>query len=184
MLRSPDDIVIDGVPLSQQIVDHGHWQRGKGGKRLVLCRADISRADLSRADLSRANLSRADLSGANLYRASLFGANLSRANLSDANLSCADLSDAGLSGCIGNMRAIRSMQIDTWPVTYTANTLQIGCQRHPIAKWREWGTEAGRRWIAAMDGKALEWAERNLALVMAMIDANPATPTGHEKEAA
>ena len=144
MLRSPDDIVIDGVPLSQQIVDHGHWQRGKGGKRLVLCRADLSGADIS-----------------------------------DANIS-----DADLAGCIGNMRAIRSMQIDTWPVTYTANTLQIGCQRHPIAKWREWGTEAGRRWIAAMDGKALEWAERNLALVMAMIDANPATPTGHEKEAA
>jgi hypothetical protein len=172
--RKPEDIIIDGVPLSRHIYDHGEWRRGKGGKRLALPRADLFRADLSGADLSGA-----DLSGANISRADLSGADLSGATLTRANLS-----GANLSGCIGNMREIRSMQIDTWPVTYTADTLQIGRQRHPIAKWREWDTETGRVWIGAMNGKALEWAERNLALVLAIIDANPATPTGHEKEAA
>jgi hypothetical protein len=80
------------------------------------------------------------------------------------------------------MKEIRTMQIDTWQIGYTADTLQIGCQSHAIDKWRKWNTEAGRKWIEQMDSKALEWADKNLALVLQIIDANPATPTGHEKE--
>jgi hypothetical protein len=79
------------------------------------------------------------------------------------------------------MREVKTIQIDTWEISYTADTLQIGCQTHPIDKWRKWNTEAGRKWVKMMDGKALEWADRNLGLVLAMIDANPATPTGHEE---
>jgi hypothetical protein len=136
--------------------------------------ADLSRADLCGANLSRANLSRADLCGADLSRANLYGANLGGANLYGANLCGADLL------CQGNMREIRTMQFDAWAIGYTADTLRIGCQHHPIEKWRKWSTDAGRAWIAKMDSAALAWADRNLALVLAMIDANPATPTGHE----
>jgi hypothetical protein len=49
-------------------------------------------------------------------------------------------------------------------------------------KGRKWDTVAGRKWIEQMDSKALEWEDRNLGLVLQIIDANPATPTGHEKE--
>ena len=116
---------------------------------------------------------KADLRGANLSRA-----NLSRANLREANLSGADLRGAGLSGanlrCFGNMKQLRTMQIDSWQIGYTHDTLQIGCRRHPIDKWREWNTEAGRVWVSMMDNGALAWADRNLALVLALIDANPA----------
>jgi hypothetical protein len=84
--------------------------------------------------------------------------------------------------CFGNMKEIRTLQIDTWQIGYTADTLQIGCQRHSIDKWRKWDTEAGRKWIEQMDSNALEWADKNLALVLQIIDANPATPTGHENE--
>jgi len=146
--------------------------------------ADLSGANLSGAYLRGANLSGADLSGADLSGAFLRGANLRGADLNGAYLSGADLRGANLSGadllCMGNMREIRTMQIDTWPIGYTADTLQIGCQSHAIEKWRKWDTEAGRKWIASMDSKALAWAERNMSLVLAIIDANPATPTGHE----
>jgi hypothetical protein len=150
------------VELKTILADHALWLRGKGGKR----------ADLRGANLSEANLSGANLSGANLSGADLFGANLSEADLSGADLLCQ-----------GNMRELRTMQFDTWPLGYTADTLQIGCQRHPIEKWRKWNTDAGREWIAKMDSTALAWADRNLSLVLAMIDANPATWTGHEAKA-
>lgn len=108
------------------------------------------------------------------------------ADLSEANLSGADLRWANLRGanllCFGNMREIRTMQIDTWEIGYTADTLQIGCQRHAISKWRKaWGGgEAGREWISSMEQKAPDWADKNLSIVLTIIDANPATPTGHE----
>jgi hypothetical protein len=127
----------------------------------------------------RANLRGANLRGANLESANLRGADLRGANLEGANLRVANLRGANLL-CFGNMREIRTMQIYTWDIGYTSETLQIGCQHHAIDKWRKWNTDAGRKWIASMDSEAMAWAERNLALVLAMIDANPATPTGHE----
>ncbi|MGA1207889.1 MAG: pentapeptide repeat-containing protein, partial [Litorivicinaceae bacterium] len=111
-------------------------------------------------------LREADLQGATLRGADLWGADLREADLR----------------CFGNMKEIKTMQIDRWEIGYTADTLQIGCQRHPIDKWRKWNTDAGRKWIEQMDNKALEWADRNLGLVLQMIDANPATPTGHEEK--
>jgi hypothetical protein len=116
----------------------------------------------------------ADLSGADLFGADLSGADLFGADLRGADLSGADLL------CQGNMRELRTMQIDRWAIGYTADTLQIGCQRHAIEKWRKWTTPAGREWVAMMDNHALAWADHNLALVLAIIDANPAIPTGHE----
>jgi len=163
--------------------DHALWLRDQGGKR-----ADLRVADLRGADLRGANLRWADLSEANLRGANLRWADLSEANLREANLSVADLRGADLSGadllCHGNMRELRTMQIGTWAVAYTDDTLQIGCQRHLIDKWREWNTEAGRKWIARMDHEALAWADRNLALILQIIDANPAAPTGQESDGA
>ena len=148
--------------------------------------ANLRRANLEGAKLLRANLEGANLEGANLRGANLWGANLEGANLWGANLEEANLEGANLEGayftCFGNMKEIRTMQVDTWKISYTADTLQVGCQRHPIDKWRKWDTVAGRKWIEQMDSKALEWADRNLGLVLQIIDANPATPTGHEKE--
>ena len=155
---------------------HGLWLAEVAGGvranlRLANLRlANLHGADLSGADLRGANLYGANLSGADLYGADLYGANLRGANLSGANLCGADLL------AIGNMRELRTLHIGTWQIGYTHDTLQIGCRTHPIEKWRKWNTPAGRKWISHMDEKALEWADRNLALVLAIIDANPATP--------
>lgn len=118
--------------------------------------ANLSEADLRGANLSRADLSGANLRGASLSRADLSEANLSGADLSWANLFGADLSGTNLFGTIGNMRELKSMQCDTWSVTWTADTVQIGCQRHTIAEWWAFNDAA----ISNMDDKALVWWQK------------------------
>ena len=173
--------------IKEALKKHADWLHGKeGGGRANLEEANLEGAYLRGANLRGANLEEANLRRANLEEANLRGANLRGANLWGANLEEANLEGANLEGayftCFGNMKEIRTMQVDTWKIGYTADTLQVGCQRHPIDKWRKWDTVAGRKWIEQMDSKALEWADRNLGLVLQIIDANPATPTGHEKE--
>ena len=146
---------MDRDDLNEVLRLHKMWLDGeRGGER----------ADLRGAYLRRANLRLADLEGADLR-----GAYLEEANLRGAEFLC-----------FGNMMEIKTLQIDRWSVGYTAQDLQIGCQRHPIEKWRKWNTPAGRKWISAMDKDAENWAEKHLGLILAIIDASPATPTGHE----
>jgi hypothetical protein len=130
--------------------------------------ADVQGADLSNADLRSANLSDTDLRGANLR-----DTDLSDANLRGANLSYADLRDADLR-CLGNKSQIKTLQVNKWNVGYTYNTLQIGCQRHPIEKWMKWDTVAGHKWIDRMDDDALEWANKFLPIILNLITVSPA----------
>lgn len=108
-------------------------------------------------------------------RANLSDANLRYADLSDADLSGANLSDANLWGCCGNLVNVKSVWLDTYKVTYTADVMQIGCQRHEIAKWWAFSGEE----IARMDSKALEWWARFKPLLMQIIELSPAEPTGY-----
>ena len=153
---------------------HKKWVNGeKGGVKANLSGANLSGANLSganlfRADLSEANLSGANLSGANLFRADLHGADLSEADLYRANLCETNLL------CLGNMKQIKNLQFDKWRIGYTKDTLQIGCQRHLIEKWKKWKTEAGKVWVSKMDVDALTWAEKYLDLVLTIIDKSPA----------
>jgi len=168
--------------------------------------ADLSCADLSRADLSDAslfganlycaNLSRAYLSRADLFDASLFGAELSGADLSRAYLSCADLSDASLfgaelsgadlsraylSGANGLNDYLKCIQIDQYPITYTSDALQIGCERHAISDWADFDDHR----IAKMDGKyALKFWRKYKAWIFQTIEMCPAKPTGYVKQEA
>ncbi len=121
-----------------------------------------------------ANLYGANLSRANLYGANLDGASLSRASLSRANLYGANLSRASLDGASGVNEFIKCIQIDTYPVTYTAEVIQIGCQRHTHQEWAEF-TDAE---IRAMDGKkALEWWTKYKTWLFQTIQMCPAAPT-------
>ena len=122
-----------------------------------LCRANLIGADLCKADLCRANLCRANLYKADLYRANLSGATLCIADLRGADLEGADLVGASLEGanlsgasllCTGNMKEIRTMQIDTYRISFTKETLQIGCKRHLIEEWKSFSDEE----ISKMDG--------------------------------
>jgi len=91
--------------LAEIVLEHGLWLGGGGGIRADFSGADLSWANLDRVNLSRANLSRADLS---------------RANLSEA---------------VGNNNKIKTIQSGLYLITYTSETMWIGCKSASIADW-------------------------------------------------
>lgn len=106
-----------------------------------------------------------------------------RADLSDADLSAADLRGADLHdtkigsicslwGTIGNMREIKSLQCDTWIVTYTSTNMQIGCQLHAIADWWQFSDDD----ISQMDVRALDWWRVWKPILQRIIEVSPAVP--------
>ena len=134
--------------------------------------ADLSDANLWGANLSGANLMNANLSDANLWGANLRGANLRDANLSGADLWGADLSGANLSGVAGNRKQIKSIFVfESYPVTYTYNSMQIGCELHNIDDW--WSFDDER--ILEMDGdKALSFWKEYKETIKMIIEKSPA----------
>lgn len=141
--------------------------------------ADLTYADLSHADLRKANLSYANLSFANLHDANLSGANLSGAELNNAYLSGANLSGANLSGaelynCTGNMREIKSLQLEKYCVAYTSEVIQIGCKQYPIQKWFSFSDKQ----IDKMESGALAWWYKWKDYIRQTIELSPARSTG------
>jgi len=165
--------------LKEILQKHQLWlDNDEGGERADLSAADLRFANLRFAnlrfaDLRYANLRYANLSCADLSAADLRYADLRSANLRFADLSCADLRSANLLA-VGNMVTVKSVQADIWPVAYTHDTLQIGCQRHLITEW--WAFEDKE--IERMDSRALTWWVVWKPILQAMISASPADPTG------
>ena len=95
-------------------------------------------------------------------RANLYGANLSRANLSGATLYGANLSGATLSF------KFAQAYLAPWSVLVTPEYIEIGCQRHPIDRWLDWGRQDDPEEIHAMHSKARAWWNRHKSIVLAM----------------
>ena len=147
--------------------------------RHALEKAVEAHSDLRGANLSDANLRGANLSDANLSGANLRGAYLSGAYLSDANLSGAYLSElSSIWGISGNCREVKAIQCDYWPVTYTAERMQIGCQFHTLAEWWSFTDEE----IGRMDSKALDWWQVWKPILQNIITLAPAVPGGAAPE--
>ena len=131
--------------------------RGADLYRADLYRADLRGVDLRGVDLRGAYLYRADLRGADLYRADLREANLREADLREADLHEADLRGADLREanlrCLGDMKIIHTMQLDTWEIGFTREFMTIGCQNHTIEQWRNFTDQE----IMKMEGGALLW---------------------------
>ena len=97
-----------------------------------------------------------------------------RADLSDADLRGADLSDADLNGVWGLNDWIKNIQIEDWPISYTSEIMQIGCQRHPLDAWRSFSDAE----IRAMDDrKALTFWHKWRETIFKIIEMAPAQPT-------
>lgn len=160
--------------LAEILGKHRAWLNDEEvGERANLRGADLRDANLRGANLRDANLRDANLSDADLRGANLRGANLSSADLRDADLSGADLRGArSLWGVIGNLCEIKSVQCDLWPVTYTAEHMQIGCQLHLLSEWWEFGDEE----ISRMDSEALGWWKVWKPILKKIINASPAVP--------
>ena len=143
-------------------------------KVAVNANANLADADLAGANLADADLAGANLAGANLADANLAGANLAGANLADADLAGANLAHADLNGITGLNDWIKCIQIEDWPITYTDEDMQIGCQRHPIALWETFSDAE----IRAMDGrKAVAFWSKWKAWIFQAIEMAPAWPT-------
>ena len=162
---------------------------GLAVKQAIKQGANLSRADLYEAYLYGASLSEADLRYANLYEAYLYEANLSgadlqRANLSGANLGGADLYGANLGGAdlclpgdVGNTY-VRLIHTDVYQIAYTAEHIQIGCEKHSIDDWMGFDDTH----IRLMDGKfAVEWWAKWKPIIKQMIEAAPCKPTREDK---
>ena len=100
-------------------------------------------------------------------------ADLSRANLSEARLSGANLYGADLYGASGNLAELKSIFIETYPITYTEDVLQIGCERHTITDW--WAFDDER--INNMDSKALAWWKKWQPILKQIISESAAVVT-------
>ena len=138
--------------------------------------ADLRGAYLWGADLAGADLRGADLAGADLADANLWGADLAGANLRGAYLAGADLW-----GAHGINDYVKCIQIDTYPITYTAEVIQIGCERHTHQEWAEFDDAR----ILRMDGSnALTWWRKYKAWLFQTIEMCPAKPTGTVAEEA
>lgn len=143
---------------------------GANLNRASLCGVNLTGANMSGATLRVANLAYANLTGANLT-----GANLTYANLTYANLTGADLYGTRLYGTIGDSYHLKSVSCGIYPVSYTAEVMQIGCQRHGLEDW--WSFDDAR--IKAMGGAtALEWWRIWKPILQQIVAASPATATG------
>ena len=118
--------------------------------------------------------------GASGERADLRWANLRWANLSGAKLSGADLTGADLWNCAGNRKNIKSIFVsEDYAIVYTSEYMQIGCERHLISEWAEFGDAR----IIEMDGKRTlkfwrEWRD----IIFMLIEKSPAEPAGYVEE--
>lgn len=142
--------------------------------RLALEQAVEVRAYLRDAYLRGAYLRDAYLGGANLRGANLGGADLGGANLRGAYLG--DLTSIWRTS--GNLREIKAIQCDTWPVAYTATHMQIGCQLHKLERWWSFTDEQ----IGRMDSSALAWWRQWKPILQQIVAMSPAVP-GSEKPA-
>jgi len=131
--------------------------------------AKLSYAYLNAADLRYADLRYADLSFADLRYSDLSFADLSNADFRYADLSNADLSNAHLCGLNGNLCHVKSLQTEKYPITYTANVIQIGCQLHSIEEWKNFDDGTIRK----MGAGALEWWTKWKPIIMKIIELAP-----------
>jgi hypothetical protein len=115
--------------------------------------ANLRYADLRYANLRYADLSFTDLSYADLSFTDLRYANLRYADLSYADLSYANLRSANLRYAVGNSKQIKTLQTETYVVTYTNTVMAIGCKQYSIKEWKNFKD----REIKKMDSKALEF---------------------------
>ena len=139
----------------------------------------IARVALEQAVEARANLRGANLGGAYLRGANLRGADLGGAYLGGADLGGADLGELrSIWGTSGNLREVKAIQCETYPVAYTATHMQIGCQFHTLEAW--WGFSDQE--ISRMAGDALAWWQKWKPVLHTIVTMSPAVP-GAEKPA-
>ena len=130
-----------------------------------------------RADFTQSDLTGSNLSGSNLARAIFHNAKMKCCNLSNTNFTCAKLSNTDISkailwNCRGDGSKIKTLLIsNAYPISYTKDRLQIGCENHKIEDW--WSFDHER--IDAMDeADATNFWKDNKSILQMIISNSPA----------
>lgn len=148
-------------------------KKGLAVKWAIKNGADLSRTDLRYCVINGTgffgNPPSVDLTGADFTTSDLSWSNLSRANLSGANLSVVDLR-----GATGPNDWIKCIQLETYPIAYTSEVLQIGCERHPISEWAGFDDA---RILQMGGGKPLKFWRKWKDWIFHTIEMCPAQPT-------
>ena len=141
----------------------------------VFSGCDLSNSVLTQADCTGASFCGADLSGADLSGANLTDCDLDSADLDGVNLAHANLTGVSLFNTIGDGYYVKTIRIsNVYPITYTADRIQIGCENHSIAEWRAFDNER----IATMDGQqGISFWATYRDVIFTVIDASPACAT-------
>lgn len=85
----------------------------------------------------------------------------------------ADLRNANLRNATGNMKQVKTIQVEGYSISYTSRIIQIGCERHTIEEWQ--GFDDKR--ILRMDGKdALKFWHKWKDWIFLTIERSPAMP--------
>lgn len=151
--------------LNKILEKHRLWLNDKNGGK----RANLEGVNLEGVDFEGANLAGASFEGANLT-----GAILIEVNLTEVNLTRANLTGTNLCGAIGNMKQVKSLFLETYPIVYTNTHLQIGCEKHSIREWLDFDDEK----IIMMDGKkALNFWRKYRDFIFLTIKLSPAIST-------
>ena len=150
--------------LNLILENHKLWLNDDGGER-----ANLRGSDLSYSDLNGSNLRGSDLRGSDLSYSDLNGSDLSYSDLRGS-----DLSNIRIESVIGNRSEIKSLQIDTYDISYTDKVMQIGCESHDIKDWWEFDDET----INEMETGALDWWKVWKPIIKNIIKNSPAKPTG------
>lgn len=92
-------------------------------------------------------------------------------NLRGTDLRGTDLYGTDLCLCSGNMKQVKSMQIDTYRVSYTSTHLSIGCWGYKIEEWASFSDKE----IISMGGKsALKFWRKFKDFIFTAIELSPA----------
>ncbi len=97
----------------------------------------INKISMAWADFKDVNFYKADFEGADFWNADFEGADFWNADFKGADFTDADFRDADFKSVKGDGYLIKSMQVDTYPVTLIKNMLQIGCKRFTIDEWNK-----------------------------------------------
>lgn len=154
-----------------EVISEGETFREAAEKAESLRGANLRGVDMIDSDLRGVDLSDSDLRGSDLCNT-----DLSYVDLRFVDMRGVDMRGVRFCNTVGNMREIKSLQLDTYAITYTADRLQIGCENHAISEWWEFDDET----IAAMDTGALDWWRVWKPIFQQIIETSPATPTGKE----
>ena len=152
---------------------------------------NLHEVDFSRCMLAHLTITNSILTDAQLVESSYIAANFTDSNLQGANcnsssfigaiLTGVNLTNVSLWNTIGNGEEIKSLQLEGWPIAYTAENLQIGCENHKINDWWEF-SDCEISEMDDDDDDALEWWYKYKDHIRKTIELSPATPTGHEQE--